>query len=155
MMARFAEESYTDSDWYDPAYTGPDRLFQKLRFTTGKIGIEWFYLTPVGRREILAKLSVFEHGGICRLQDVETAAAHRRNGCASALVSFAARHAIETLGTVGLALAADSDDHAVDLYAKLGFIECGGSITLMKYPVRNPLHLAGETPRRAPAVKAR
>ncbi len=143
MMARFAEESYADGDWYDPTYTGPDRLFEKLRFTTEKIGIEWFYLTPVGRREILAKLGVFRHGEICRLQDVETASAHRRRGFASALVSFAARHAIETLGTAGLALAADSDYHAVDLYAKLGFVACGGCVMLMKYPVRNPLHLAG------------
>jgi len=147
MMARFAEESYADGDWYDPAYTGPDRLFEKLRFTTGKIGIEWFYLTPAGSREILAKLGVFQHGGICRLQDVETAPAHRRRGYATALVSFAARYAIETLGTAGLALAADSDYHAVDLYTKLGFVGCGGSVMLMKYPVRNPLHLAGGTPR--------
>jgi ribosomal protein S18 acetylase RimI-like enzyme len=141
MMARFAEASYVDGDWYDPAAKGPDRLFEKRRFTSEAIGIEWFYIARVGHSEMLAQLGIFSHGGICRLQDVETAAAHRRKGLATALVGFAARHAIETLGMGGLALCADTDYHAIDLYRRLGFVECGESVELMKYPVRNPLHL--------------
>ena len=94
---------------------------------------------------MMAKLGIFSHGGICRLQDVETAVAHRRRGLASALVSFAARHALDTLGAGGLALCADADYHAIDLYRRLGFVECGQSVELMKYPVRNPLHLGSTT----------
>jgi ribosomal protein S18 acetylase RimI-like enzyme len=136
----FEQELYVDGDWYDPTYTGPDRLFEKTRFTSEAIGIEWFHISRRGSDEILAKLGIFSHAGIARLQDVETGKAHRRQGLGTYLVSFAIDHAINTLGTEGLALAADTDYYAIDLYRKLGFVEAGQGITLMKYPVKNPAH---------------
>ncbi|MEO5930024.1 MAG: GNAT family N-acetyltransferase [Candidatus Kapaibacterium sp.] len=144
---RFYHASLEEGDHYDPAYTGPDRLFEKIRFTTDAVGIEWFRLTRRGSDEIFAKLGIFRHGGICRLQDVETAPAHRRNGYAGLLVSFAIGRAIDTFGSRGLALCADSEYYAVDLYRKLGFAECGDTVMLMNYPIRNPAFMATESER--------
>lgn len=141
----FQQETYIDGDWYDPNATGPDRLFEKTRFTSGAVGIEWLYLARRGRPEILSKLGIFRHNGICRLQDVETGKRYRRQGFASALVSHAIRHALTSLGTRGLALCADSDYHAIDLYRKLGFLPVGNYVTLMNYPILNPLFLEGSS----------
>lgn len=137
-LAEFRSASYEGGDWYDPEYDGPDRLFEKTRFTSEQVGIDWFYLAGRGEEEMLASLGLFTHNGICRLQDVETAEAHRRKGLASVLVSAAIDRAINVLGTRGVALCADSDYHAVDLYHKLGFVDVGDAVTLMKYPVKNP-----------------
>gem|GEM_PF-1568757 len=145
-LARFEEATYVDGDWYDPDYTGPDRLFEKKRFTSEAIGIDWFGLVRPGGRELLARLGIFQHNGICRLQDVETAEEHRRRGLAGALVSFAIEHAITTLGTAGLALSADLDYHAIDLYRNLGFREVGEYVEMMNYPVRNPRFMAASAP---------
>jgi len=140
----FYSRSYAEADWFDPEHNGPDRLAEKRRFTSSELGIDWFYLTRAGEEEVLAALGLFEHAGICRLQDVETSAEHRRQGFASVLVSAAIDRALNTLGTQGLALCADSDYHAVDLYRKLGFVEVGATVTLMRYPIRNPLHMEEE-----------
>lgn len=137
-MHEVNNESYREGDYYDPNYTGPDRLFEKKRFTSEKIGIEWFYISPRDSQEMLATLGIFQHNGICRLQEVETRKQYRRRGLASALVSFAIRRAIDTLGTEGLALCADTDYHAIELYRRLGFVEVGETVMLMKYPIRNP-----------------
>lgn len=140
-LGEFYSQSYEDGDWYDPDATGPDRLFEKTRFTSEAIGIDWYYLTRTGEREILASLGIFEHQGICRLQAVETDRNHRRQGLATALVSFAIEEAIDRRGTAGLALCADSDYYAVDLYRKLGFVERGAGVCLMHYPIRNPAYM--------------
>jgi ribosomal protein S18 acetylase RimI-like enzyme len=86
----------------------------------------------------MAKLGIFQHAGIARLQQVDTGKEFRRQGLATALVSFAIDHAINRLGTAGLALAADRDYYAIDLYRRLGFVEAGFGATLMKYPIKNP-----------------
>lgn len=142
-VGEFYSLSYPDGDWFDPESDGPDRLFEKTRVTSEAIGGEWFYLLRSGESELLASLGMFEHGGVCRLQDVETSPKHRRQGLATALVGFALDRALNTLGSAGLALCADSDYHAVDLYRKLGFVEVGAAVTLMKYPIRNPRFLQG------------
>jgi GNAT superfamily N-acetyltransferase len=138
---RFEEADYFDQDWYDPDYTGPNRLFEKTRFTSEAIGIDWYYLRERGEEEMLAKLGIFMHNGVARLQDVRTARTHRRLGLASYLVSFAIEHALTTLGAGRLALLADLDYYAIDLYRKLGFRDVGEHVTLMKYPVVNPAYV--------------
>lgn len=144
-LAEFSRQSDADADWFDPAYIGPDRLFEKTRRTSEAIGIEWLVLTADGSDEILAGLGIFRHAGICRLQQVETALGHRRKGYASVLVGYAVRYAIETLATTGVALCADADYYAVDLYRKLGFVPCGDMVVLMWYPIRNPAFLKENT----------
>jgi GNAT superfamily N-acetyltransferase len=140
-LQRFEEADYFDQDWYDPDYTGPNRLFEKTRVTSEAVGIDWFYLTPRGEEEMLTKLGIFMHNGVARLQDVRTARTHRRLGLASYLVSFAIEHALTTLGAGRLALFADTDYYAIELYRKLGFRDVGEHVTLMKYPVVNPAYV--------------
>ena len=89
---------------------------------------------------MLAKLGIFMHKSVARLQDVRTARTHRRLGLASYLVSFAIDHALTKLGAKRLALMADIDYYAIDLYRKLGFRDVGEHVTLMKYPVVNPAY---------------
>jgi GNAT superfamily N-acetyltransferase len=140
-LQRFEEADYFDQDWYDPDYTGPNRLFEKTRFTSEAVGIDWFYISPRGEEEMLTKLGIFMHNGVARLQDVRTARTHRRLGLASYMVSFAIEHALTTLGAGRLALLADRDYYAIDLYRKLGFTDVGEHVTLMKYPVVNPTYV--------------
>lgn len=142
MLLEFEGATYVDGDWYDPEYTGPDRLFEKTRFTSEAVGIDWFYIARKGKREILSKLGIFQHNGISRLQDVETARDHQRRGLATYLVGFAIDHAITTLRTHGLAVCADMEYYAFDLYRKLGFQPAGNYVELMKYPIRNPKFLS-------------
>jgi ribosomal protein S18 acetylase RimI-like enzyme len=139
-MQQLSEEEDPDQPWYDPSYTGPNRLFEKTRFVSESVGIEWFYIAERGGSEMLAKLGMFIHNGIARLQDVATSRNHRRRGLASYLVSAAIHRALELEGAALLSLAADMDYHAVDLYRKLGFEDVGEYLTLMKYPILNPVH---------------
>lgn len=136
-LRKFYNDFSKDYDWYDDE-AGSDTLFEKTRFISEAVGMEWFYLTERGSDEIMSKLGIFQHNGICNLQDVGTSREHRRKGLAAYLVSFAIKHAIQTLGTEGLALCADADYYAVKLYSNLGFREVGQAVTLMKYPVKNP-----------------
>lgn len=140
-LEQFAQSQYVEGDWFDPNSTGPDRLFEKTRYVSQQIGIKWFAIGRVGKREILARLGVFKHDTICRLQDVETGLEWRRRGLATALVRYAVHYSIHTLGATAVALEADNDYHAIELYRKLGFSECGKQITLMHYPIRNPAFL--------------
>lgn len=133
-MAAYEQREYVGADWNDPSYTGPDRLFEKKRFTSEAVGIEWFLLRRRGERQILSKLGIFVHNGVARLQEVSTAPDQRRKGYAGILVSFAVKEGLRRLGARGVALSADSDYHAVTLYEKLGFAPAGTGITLMRYP---------------------
>lgn len=121
-------------DWFDPESTD-NSLFEKTRYTSEAIGIEWFTLTPPDAEDILCSLGIFEHNGICRLQDVWTSRHHRRAGLATALVGHALRYALQHLHAEGLAVCADIDYYAIDLYRKLGFEVQGEAVTLMRYPV--------------------
>lgn len=132
----FHAEATREYDWYE-SDAESDQLFEKTRFTSEAVGIRWFYVSYPGGSEILAKLGLFEHQGLWRLQDVMTAQPYRRQGLASFLVSFALREAIDRQKGSALALVTDIDYYAIDLYRKLGFVSCGEAVTLMKYPVKN------------------
>jgi len=134
-LGAFGRAETADEDWNDPEAT-EDRLFEKTRFTSQAVGIEWFFLAEEGNDTILASLGLFTHNGIARLQDVRTAATQQRRGLATALLSFAIRRAIDTLGVAGVAVCADIDYHAIDLYRKLGFIDHGEGVCLMWYRSR-------------------
>ena len=99
------------------------------------MGIEWFYISQSGSKEILAKAGIFKCDDICRLQDVMTVKTWRRKKLASMLVSFLIKRALKH--TKGLACLAVADYIAIDLYRKLGFQACGNSVCLMKYPPRS------------------
>jgi len=127
----FYDDTSKDEDWYD-ASDGTRELFDKIRYTSEAIGIDWFYISQSGCDDILAKAGIFKHGGICRLQDVMTSKPWRRQKLASMLVSFLICRALED--TKGLACLAVADYYAIDLYKNLGFQDCGNSVCLMKYP---------------------
>ncbi len=131
----FYDDTSKDEDWYE-ASVGTRELFDKLRYTSESIGIEWFYISQSGCNNILAKAGIFKHGDICRLQDVATSKPWRRQKLASMLVSFLIRRALED--TDGLACVAVADYYAIDLYRNLGFQECGNSVCMMKYPQHLP-----------------
>jgi len=102
----FYDETSKDEDWYD-ASVGTRELFDKVRHTSDAIGIDWFYISQSGSNDILAKAGIFKCGKICRLQDVMTAKAWRRQKLASMLISFLIRRALKD--TKGLACVAVAD----------------------------------------------
>lgn len=139
----------TDEDWRNRRefnlanarteswFTGDDafhRYFDLLAELSGRVGIDWYRLSSAGSREIISSLGLFRHGSICRLQDIATRSDARRQGHASALVSFAIRQALDTEGVQAIALKADRKYFAIDLYRKLGFQEAGGEIFIKRYP---------------------
>lgn len=130
----FSDETSRGEDWYDPEQ-GTNSLFEKVRETSRAVGIDWFYVSEKGSREILAKSGMFQHGDICRLQDVMTAEKWRRKGLATSLISFLIKIALSK--SSGVALLADVDYVAIDLYRKLGFVDCGNSVCLEKSPGQN------------------
>lgn len=135
-LGEYGRAETMGEDWSDPDAT-EDRLFEKTRFTSEAIGIEWFVVSEDGSSEICSSLGLFTHNGIARLQDVRTAKRHQRRGLATGLLSYAIRRAIETLGVAGVAVCADTDYYAIDLYRKLGFIDQGEAVCMMRYPKFN------------------
>ena len=133
-FAQFIDGDTINSDRFTPRAI--NSLFEKTRYVSEAIGIEWFYLVNKGKKEILSNLGIFKHNGICRLQDVITSPQHRRQKFASYLVSFAIGHALNSMNAAGLALCVNRNYHAIDLYRKLGFEEIGNTVSLMKYPTK-------------------
>ncbi len=80
----------------------------------------------------------FMHRNRARLQSVATAATHRRIGLASLVVSHVTRDALTELGTKIVAICADQNDIALELYRKLGGRDVGLQLGLLKY--ENHLH---------------
>jgi ribosomal protein S18 acetylase RimI-like enzyme len=122
-------------DWYAGEASSAG-LLAKTRYVSERIGIRWIALTTHSG-EVRAKLGVFRHGQVCRLQDVATLPEHRRRGLATYLLRSALDDTLDTPGLEGLVVCAERDYHAIDLYRKLGFRELGETVTLMRYPIRN------------------
>ncbi|MEX0972385.1 MAG: GNAT family N-acetyltransferase [Solirubrobacterales bacterium] len=133
-LAAFEDRLSRGYGWYSAR--GVSQLLQKTRFVSARIGIEWLGLSRDD--DLRSKLGVFRAGPVCRLQDVATLHPHRRRGLASHLVRVALDRALGPLGAEGLVVCAERDYHAIDLYRKLGFRELGETVTLMRYPIRNP-----------------
>jgi ribosomal protein S18 acetylase RimI-like enzyme len=67
-----------------------------------------------------------------RFQDVQTAAEHRRQGCASALVVAGIRTAATRFGSVRFVLVAERGGPAIGLYRRLGFREVETQLQLTR-----------------------
>ncbi len=110
------------------------RFLDAHRFVADKIDVDWLRLTPSDSDEILARLGIFKHAGLCRLQSVGTAAPHRRQGHASRLLRHAIHEAVVTRAADGLALATEDDSDAHRLYTSLGFRDVAREHWIFRYP---------------------
>lgn len=126
----FSHTVNKDEGWYTPS--GCDNLFRKAQYVSGAVGIEWFYLA--NGDVFTAVMGVFLHKGIARLQDVVTHPLWRRRGLATHLLCHVFAHAKHTLAADALALCADVDYVAIDLYKKMGFVAVGETVDLIKFP---------------------
>ena len=118
----------------DPIYGAEvvEMFYRRARALTDIIGVEWWYAGPPGGDGMLAKLGLFQHGSLGRLQDVETLETHRRRGLAGLLLRHAIRRALER--GRGLVVCADADYHALALYRRLGFRDVGGVLAALRRP---------------------
>jgi predicted GNAT family acetyltransferase len=120
-------------EWYDPE-TGSNSLFKKNRETNLSLEMDLYYISYHGSSDILSSLGIFECQGIHRFQQVMTHPLHRKKRLATYLISFVILKALTELNSKGLAIVADTEYHAIDLYKRLGFKEYGQYVCLMKYP---------------------
>ena len=105
---------------------------RRARALADIIGVEWWYAGPAGGGRVLAKLGLFQHGSLGRLQDVVTLEPHRRRGLAGLLLRHAIARALER--GRGLVVCADADYHALELYRRLGFRDLGGVLAALRRP---------------------
>ena len=131
-LIEFSIEESREEPWFT---TDADtRLYlESRRAILDHVGVRWYRLCKNGDRQILARLGMFEHDGICRLQSVGTLKSHRRHGLGSALVGFAIGEALRQ-GAAGLALSTETDTGAHWMYAKAGFRSVGSDLWAMRYP---------------------
>jgi len=128
----FGIEEASEAPWF----TNRDdvRAFiESRREVTDRIGVRWYRLSYHGERRILARLGMFEHDGICRLQSMGTLKAYRRRGLGSVLVNYAIGEALR-LGSVGLVLSTEAESAAQSMYKNAGFREVGTDLWVMRYP---------------------
>lgn len=82
---------------------------------------------------IVATAGIADAGdATARFQDVQTAADHRRRGCASALIAAGVRTAARRFGSVRFVLVAERDGPAIGLYRRLGFRETETQLQLTR-----------------------
>lgn len=127
----FYHTTNSDQDWYTES--GCNRLFDKTMYVSRATGITWFYIADGDTGEFCAVIGIFLYNNIARLQDVSTHPGYRRRGFAANLLRYVMRYAFETLGAQAIALCADVDYYAIDLYRKAGFVAVGETVDLMKY----------------------
>ena len=128
----FGIQEASDAPWF----TNRDdvRAFIESRLeVTDRIGVRWYRLSHQGDRRILARLGLFEHDGVCRLQSVGTLKPFRRRGLGSALVNYAISEALRR-GSLGLVLSTEADSAAQSMYQNAGFRELGTDLWVMRYP---------------------
>jgi GNAT superfamily N-acetyltransferase len=108
-------------------------LFEKTLTIATATGTRWLVVDdPVNAGRFAAALGFFFYGGVCRLQEVITDQAHRKNGLATKLIRAVAARAVES-GCDKVALLADPESSAHLLYSRLGFSDLAVEVTLMKY----------------------
>jgi ribosomal protein S18 acetylase RimI-like enzyme len=133
LLEAFFHELSRGEDWYGSAQeSGP--LFERARAASQAIGMEWHYIGPAERDEMWARLGLFAHRGVCRLQDVGTLPEQRRKGLATQLLGHAIALALQR--GAGLVVCADEGYSAIDLYRRLGFRDLGCSIDLLWYEAK-------------------
>lgn len=121
-----------DEDWFEDE-DDFRKLFDKTLAIAHGTGTRWFVVpSPESAGRYIASIGFFHFEGVCRLQEVITAAGFRRRGLASALVGAVSAHATAT-GMQVTALLADPDSEAHRLYGGLGFADLAFDVTLMRY----------------------
>lgn len=107
--------------------------FKKQQTVTRMMGIQWFAIREQGKPQILSSLGIFKLGELARMQDVMTHPDHFRNGYATQLLNHAIHFANQELEVKEIVIEADKNDHAYQLYAKLGFQDVFEMTELMKF----------------------
>lgn len=131
-LIKFSIEESRDEPWFTNDHDA--RVFFESQCTIlDRVGVQWYRLCKSGDRQILSRLGMFEHEGICRLQSVGTLKSHRRQGLGSMLVGFAIGEALRQ-GAIGLALSTETDIGSHSIYSKAGFHSVGSDLWVMRYP---------------------
>jgi len=133
-LIEFGIEESREEPWYTTDADTRSYL-ESRRGILERVGVRWYRLCKSGDRQILARLGMFEHAGICRLQSVGTLKSHRRLGLSSALVGFAIGEALRQ-GAAGLSLSAKTDTIAHSMYTKVGFHSVGSDLWVMRFPLK-------------------
>ncbi|MGN6446232.1 GNAT family N-acetyltransferase [Amnibacterium sp.] len=91
----------------------------------------WLGVEVAGR--IVATAGIADAGaGVARFQDVQTAAAHRRRGFASALIAAGVRTAAERFRSALFVIVAERGGPAIGQYRRLGFAEVETQVQLSR-----------------------
>lgn len=131
-LIEFGIEESADEPWFTSRSRA--RAFLESRYEVlDRIGVRWYFLAMQDDRRVLARLGMFEHDGICRLQSVGTLKSHRRRGLGSALVGYTLNEALRQ-GAAGLALSTETDSGSHTLYANVGFRDVGSDVWVMRFP---------------------
>ncbi|MDQ3370571.1 MAG: GNAT family N-acetyltransferase [Myxococcota bacterium] len=113
------ELAYAIGDQHDERY----RHFLQRRATWGRQlvtrGIAQFWGAFDGA-QLVASLGLVPLGRVARYQDVQTAASHRKQGIAGALLAAAAA-AVRDAGVETFVIVAEPDSDAARVYARAGF----------------------------------
>ena len=119
-------------EWFE-GEAGIRELFSKTMAMSDHVGVEWLAvsLNELGS-DIDSALGCFDHGELCRLQEVITAPSMRRLGLATLLICEVARRALAR-GIESVGLFAEVDGAASRLYTHLGFRECARDVTILYY----------------------
>ncbi len=95
-------------------------------------GLAHFFACFADQR-VVASIGIFTHDGLARYQDVQTDAAYRRRGLATALVGLAGQHGASP-GTTNLTIHTEPNSDAARLYRCLGFILVETTRSACRYP---------------------
>lgn len=128
----FDHAQHVDEPWFDPERTD-SMLAARFRHVTAALDITWWVAQRPDDARVVAKVGLFEHAGVARLQEVVTDRDHRRRGLARGMVSAALREAVQARG-VPCCLCADAEDVAAGLYRSLGFRDVGRMLNLWRRP---------------------
>ena len=119
-------------EWFEDE-AGLRELFGKTMAMSDPVGVEWLAVNVSEHApDIDSALGFFDHGELCRLQEVITAPSMRRLGLATLLICEAARRALAR-GMESIGLFAEVDGAASRLYTRLGFRECARDVTILRY----------------------
>ncbi len=129
---KLAELADSLSDRHDDIYAA--FLQRRARWQSQLIqrGLAHFYAC-FADNEVVASLGVFVQNGLARYQDVQTAAAYRRRGLASALVALAGQRTLAHQPTT-LMIRAEPNGTAARLYRQLGFALVETTTSACRYP---------------------
>lgn len=95
-------------------------------------GLAHFFACFADQR-VVASLGIFVHHGLARYQDVQTDAAYRRRGLATALIGMAGQHHV-VADTTTLTIHTEPNSDAARLYRQLGFGLVETTTSACRYP---------------------